>query len=508
MRKLLLILFCCISLFLNAQNFMNICGPGLSLYINRTGNFRAFRQDSAYRATGKFIIERRDTLNQQDHNDSIFISYRTIRSIMNGCYDTTNGSLLGRRVYKKGDGTFLFFNRYHDTITIKSHAGLNSSWKFCDITDSTWIEARVTDIIMDTVLGLTDPTKIITFQAKDHLGNNITHFLNQQTMKLSQHYGITKTFDFYFIPGVEITDSSVYYLAAKSHPVLGPQNLTWQDVYNFDVGDEFHMAGGYSSGGGPDWKSMEKVLGKQVFGNIDSVKYTMEYCGVTYFHQPPPNEEKVYDTIIETYNFHTMVDNGHIQDPPGFFKTQGYGNMAPCFNRFIKYPGRQTQAYYSTRYVRTSGCWSDPYRVSFSINDYSEGLGDTYIHSEDWTEDIPYIWSKSLVYYKKGSEIWGTPLEPNCNILVPVEENTNKQEMDIKVNPNPVETRAEILLCGFEQNNLHFILVNSFSQQILSGEIQSNSFILERSSLPSGLYILTVTDDKNNILGRKKIVFE
>ncbi|MGA3012829.1 MAG: hypothetical protein ABSD71_02215, partial [Bacteroidales bacterium] len=122
MRKLLLILFCFISLVQNAQNFMNICGPGLSLYINRTGNFRAFRQDSAYRATGKFIIERRDTLNQQDHNDSIFISYRTIRSIINGCYDTTNGSLLGRLVYKKGDGTFLFFNRYHDTITIKSSA--------------------------------------------------------------------------------------------------------------------------------------------------------------------------------------------------------------------------------------------------------------------------------------------------------------------------------------------------------------------------------------------------
>jgi hypothetical protein len=499
MRKLLLILFCFISLFLNAQNFMNICGPGLSLYINRTGNFRAFRQDSAYRVTGKFMIERRDTINQQDQNDSIFISYRTIRSMMNGCYDTTNGSLLGRRVYKRGDGTFWFLNRYHDTITLKALAGLNSSWKFCDITDSTWIEARVTDIIIDTVLGLTDPTKVITFQAKDHLGNNITHFLNQQTMKLSQHYGITKTFDIYFVPSVEITDSSVYYLAGKSHPVLGVQNLTWQDVYNFDVGDEFHHYTYYTGEGGPITKSMQRVISKQDFGN-DSVKYIMDNCGVTLYYNL---DERVHDTITLSYNFHTM-GNVSLQALPDAFLPGGW--RAPNYTRYSSYGRYQAQAYDTFRYGRSYSCWNDAFEPDHTISDYAEGLGETYYFWQQWY-NWPVEMTNELVYCKKGSVSYGTPLAPNCDVLLKINEQREK-EIKISVNPNPVDTRAEVILANTGQSVLYYFLTNSYSQQVLSGEVISNSFILDRRSLAAGIYILTISDKNNNLLGRKKILFE
>ncbi|MGA3012731.1 MAG: T9SS type A sorting domain-containing protein, partial [Bacteroidales bacterium] len=336
----------------------------------------------------------------------------------------------------------------------------------CDITDSTWIEARVSDIIIDTVFGLTDPTKIITFQAKDQHGNDITHFLNQQTMKLSQHYGITKTFDLYFVPSVEMNDSSVYYLAGKSHPVLGVQNLTWQAVYNYDVGDEFHHYTYYTGEGGPITKSMQRVISKQDFGN-DSVKYIMDNCGVTLYSG---------------------------------------GWRAPSYTRYSLYGRYQAQEYDTFRYGRSYSCWNDAFEPDHTISDYAAGLGETYYFWQQWY-NWPVEMTNELVYCKKGSSTYGSPLAPDCDVLLKINEQREK-EIKISVNPNPVDTRAEVILANTGQSALYYFLTNSYSKQVLSGEVISNSFILYRSNLPAGLYILTIRDKNNNLLGRKKILFE
>ena len=92
MKKFYVLLLCFLSSFLNAQNYENICTPGITFYKNISGNIMVFEQDSA---------------NLVGSNDTLFISYRTIRPFfINNCYDTTNGSILGRRIYKKQDGTF------------------------------------------------------------------------------------------------------------------------------------------------------------------------------------------------------------------------------------------------------------------------------------------------------------------------------------------------------------------------------------------------------------------
>ena len=74
MKKILLLLFCFLGSILNAQNYQNICTPGITFYKNSSGNIKAYRQDSVY---------------LPGNNDTIFISYRTIRPFfINGCYDT------------------------------------------------------------------------------------------------------------------------------------------------------------------------------------------------------------------------------------------------------------------------------------------------------------------------------------------------------------------------------------------------------------------------------------
>lgn len=489
MKKIFIILFCSSWFLLEAQNYQNICSPGITLFKNISGNIKAFRQDSA-------IL--------QGNNDTLFISYRTIRPFqINGCFDTTNGSILGRRIKKKQDGTFYFFNSYHDTLTLKTQAPINESWKFCDLPGGR-IDATVVNQLLDTVLGTPDSIKIITFQAKDLNGNNIPHFLNQKSMSLSRHYGIFATYDLYYMPDIETNDATVYYLAGKTIPVLGIQNLTCKDVYNFDVGDEFQWSGGWWNGAGPQWNTMKRVLGKEVFGDMDSVRYTIEYCKITWLPMPPPNVEYTHDTIIESYNFLTIGNNATIQNLPQTFQG-GVNTHSPEFVRNMGIPGRQTQEYTTWRYTRSGYCWENPFEPTYNIYNYSQGLGVTYTYHEEF-QNWPVIMSESMVYFMKGNEFWGTPLATNCNELLPVTESTGMLISNLKINPNPVENVAVLSYEGFSQGGLHYVLYDEFGQQIRIQNMNSNPFIFDRSGLQNGLYVISLFDDKNSILLRKKII--
>lgn len=92
--RLFLILIICGS-GLAAQNYQNICSPGVTYYKNRQGNFGAFRKDSIH---NPFV------------GDTMFISYTALRDPLNtgDCADISNGSVLGRKVFKKMMAGFTF----------------------------------------------------------------------------------------------------------------------------------------------------------------------------------------------------------------------------------------------------------------------------------------------------------------------------------------------------------------------------------------------------------------
>jgi hypothetical protein len=239
---------------------------------------------------------------------------------------------------------------------------------------------------------------------------------------------------------------------------------------------------------------------------MDSVKYTMEYCKIMWLPQPPPHVEKTFDTIIESYNFLTIGNNAIIQNLSQIFQGGGYYH-APAFERNMLLPGRQTQEYTTLKYSRNGHCWIDPFEPTYGIYDYSEGLGTTYTYFEEFY-NWPVRWSEAMVYYKKGSETWGTPLAPNCSALLPVETLANAVVPVIIINPNPVETQAEISLEGFKQSGLRYILYNGLGQRMCLQEIHSDTFIFDRFSLPGGLYVITVIDDTNSILAMKKLMLK
>jgi hypothetical protein len=482
MKRYFPVILILLSELLYGQNFQNICSPGVTFFQDRNQTLKAFRLDSVL----------------PGNNDTIFFSYHSIVDTGGVCSDTTQGSILGRKICKKNNGWFYFYNRYNDSIRINSQAALNETWRFCDLDNGSYVQAMVTGIATENFLGISEPVKRITLQAKNGQHNNIQHILNQKQIKLSQHHGLTRMFHVYFLPD----DSTEYSLAGKSHPPLGIQELDWKAIYDYQIGDAFHYAGyGQAPASSAVWAIREYVIGKTVYGNNDSVTYKIKRCEEVQ-GGPPPFSYTYNDTITENYNFNKLANDLNFYNLPEEF--DNVGNSASRYYRKTGFSNhRQTKGIALDVWSNPNppyDCWSKPYPETYSIQEYTEGLGCTYDHFE-------YSWNY-LVYYQKGSETWGTPVTTDCDITFGTQPNINPGTQRMKIFPDPATSQVEILLEGYgSQDYFHFVLYDSSGNPVREGISESMPFHLNRDELSAGLYLLILRGRDGGILEIGKLVF-
>jgi len=491
MKKIFLLFFLVPYLHLDAQDYQNICSPGITFFKGDNNYLKAFRRDSVVALGG---------------NDTLFISYRTIRYNYSDCIDTTCGSVLGREVIKTASGWFWFFNAAHDTLKINSQASLNDTWIFCNLPGHAHIEAKVTNIIVDSVPGTTDSVKVIIFQAKDSANNNIAHLLNGKFIKLSKHYGLSKMIDVVQVP----SDTNSYQLAGKSVPGIGIRNLQWQEIFNFDVGDEFHYFYGEPGFNDPDpdgyeSKVIRKILNKTWSGN-DTVTYTEEICGL-YSHDW--GSTWTYGHRTDTEIFHggyswlpnlpdEFIRIGNIADRYSFMTD-------PVSNRRIKMVNGPEAVFFDS-------CWvyNNPH---FFYNDgttyLEEGLGCTVSLTTMAVGSGLHTFGTTLVYYKKGSETWGTPLAADCSALSGTAELQDPGSAQVSILPNPADEQTLVtMMNNHPGKTVLYSLYAITGTRVAGGRIQEESFVLMRNGLPAGLYILVISDTGGNVKARTRVLFK
>jgi hypothetical protein len=162
-------------------------------------------------------------------------------------------SWMGKAMLEKSDGNNIFLNFNGDTIVINTLAGLNESWSVYHWGDTAKLDATVTEISTETVLGVSQFVKTISFQAYDSSGVEIAHPLNAVEWKLSQFEGFTQVHSLYWFPnfpdpetleayqcdywgfsGQEHFSNSLIQLTSQKPPTEG-------EMYDFEVGDEFQF---------------------------------------------------------------------------------------------------------------------------------------------------------------------------------------------------------------------------------------------------------------------------
>ncbi|NVO20527.1 MAG: hypothetical protein HXX13_12570 [Bacteroidetes bacterium] len=209
-------------------------------------------------------------------------------------------------------GNDWFYNAVNDSMRISTRALPCEFWIFGNISDTSFITATVSRIEVETVFGISDSTKIISFKAASIQNDSVFCDLGMTTLKLSKHFGLLQSIGFYeyqlSLNGYPV----ILNLAGISDPELGVRNLGSRDVYHYDPGDEFSTMHKEESFNRHYYDFMFwRILRAEWSPDIDSVTYLVDQWEHTYGNDNISGSYDHYqrDTIELVYDFNSIYIN-------------------------------------------------------------------------------------------------------------------------------------------------------------------------------------------------------
>jgi hypothetical protein len=437
--------------------------------------------------TDSFQIINGDTIIYHRFNQEFEIAYETYYDTtyqMNFtyCFSTNDTGFLSYNTILQDDGMDVYFNRFHDSIFIQTQANLNDSWIFHQDSSGHYFEATVSNIINDNFLGLTDSVKIITLQAKDSSGNLISSPHDTLDIRISKHYGLVKGFNLFRFPyGVttgeytpnDTTFKSINLIGLPQHNA-GIKNLTAADIYDYNIGDEFHWV---TSSPSRSYDIMV-INGKQFSITGDSVFYDVFLRKYAFtWTNNGSNSFFEFDTLFigDTTMIFDVSENGSIDTYPQHYDEDSVITYIQSID------GTQKVINYGDNVTWNVGCDITEFYFGGRTT-YYKGIGYTY---EYGGRNI-YGEKREFVYYNKNGNIWGTPL--NIDSLSTVSTNTiEKQNVSLKVFPNPA---TDLLNFQLEEpiNNAEIRIYSTLGQLINTQNINDTNTQFNVSEWQNGMY--------------------
>lgn len=450
--------------------------------------------------TDSFQILNNDTIIYHKFNQEFEIGYDTIYNPMFqtydiACFSTNDTGFLSYKTILQDDGTDIFFNRFHDSIFIQTQANLNDSWIFYQNSNGSYFEASVSSIVNDNFLGLTDSIKTITLQAKDSSGNNIASPYDTLNIRISKNYGLIEAFNIFRFPYGTTAGEYIWSETFKPINILGlPQynvgikNLTIRDVFDYEIGDEYHWKekSGPPQGNGQfaEVYDIITINNKSFSSNGDTVYYDIylkQYVFGRSVDFSLPDYIYSFDTLyignktiayyianskIDTYPLHYDTDSviTWIQSEDGNRKTIVYGdnptwNVGGCNITEIRFAGTAT---------------------------YHKGLGITY---EEGGVNFPSL-QRKFVYYNKNGTPWGTPLNIDSLSIVST-KSIVQNDLNLKVFPNPT---SDLLNFQFDEpiDNSEIRIYSTIGQLMETQNVINSNIQFNVSDWNEGVYFYGV----------------
>jgi len=461
------------SFAIHGQNYQTYFSDKTIAFGNQTMGLKFQRVDSVH-------------LNQQD---SVFWFFPNFDMEDHHCIQPHGPNWSGRKVIIRQNGDNVFFNRYNDSILIKTQAEPHNPWLAYDDSHSYKIFAEV--LAHDTLsfLGVTDSVKTIGFQVYDMNNESVEHVLNDRRLKISMNYGLIKTFLFRDFPGYSANSGShiEYDIKGISSPELGIQNLTWKDVFDdFHPGDERHVLHEWCYGGLEEEncgkrKSIFKYLHRVEYD--DSVKYAVERIEslITTYQGDITGYNYTHDTITSVINYQPDNNFNKLSEEPII-----QGDVISHNLQSVNHAMTKTLGLYDDLERISNDCWIEPISDVLYFNpEYMKGLGGPYYWASMWNDYT----IRQLVFYKKGDQQWGSPLSIVDETGIAVVD-----EPVISVFPNPATDHIRVkagmgLPVLFEMIDLH-------GSVILTEFIRSKKHQVDISKLKPGVYVYRIRNEE------------
>ena len=464
--SLAFLLAACIQL--PAQNYQTFYSNRTALFDVGNSNYQGMKIDSV----------------KIQGNDSVFYPLKRIGRLNWECYTPYKASWTGEQIIIS-DGWNLFINT-SDTLRIKTDAEIDDSWVAYSNHDYT-IAATVTAHKLSSFLGVEDSVKTITFQAVDRDNTPIEHLWNNKTIRISKNYGLIRGFDFtvfsesemdyYYFPGE-------YELAGLSNPVIGIQNFTWKEVWNFEPGDVIHV-----------WERNS---------------YYLWYCEenkkiITYLERNDDEDKITYKLSIRENNYLLMY--GEVSTKYSNYETTQYIYEKETFDKLpgeLIWEGEHhvvSNVLYSYNkllfkgigdlgisYSGEGSCWRIPVVDACTSSFYIKGLGGPYYECEIWGS-----YQRTLIYYKKGNTEWGTPLI--LSGINKINTQTPQVTYDKASDSFRIDFDLKTPACLFE-------LIDLKGQILIQEKIASSPHSIPAGNFQRGLYLYRLKTEEKVYSGK------
>jgi hypothetical protein len=452
-----------------------------------------------------------DSIYEDNKTNIIYIPDRNILETTNSCYTYNESSWIGREIILTNDGYNLFLNKVSDTIRIKTDAEVDEDWTAYVDQGFGRIDAKVTSHDTISLLGFVDSIKTIGFTVYDTNGNLFEHEINNMSIKLSKRHGFVKTLNFHFFPNfyserIEWGEEDMleeFDLVGLSNPNLGILNLTKHDIFDYSIGDELHIL--YDDHAyGPHCSTTRRIIQKSIYSILsrtdlsDTIIYKV-WRRSDRFTSLEYNDSSSYIYYNDTISW-VITPDSILDKKPGepVLHWGGYStNNMYDWDRLIvkRIPG------YTTRYEYNSDtCWKIStgwFGGCYYDEEYYKGLGGPYYWCMRFHNTSCGGHQKNqLVYYKKGTNVWGDPLSLALGTNI---ESANR----VEIFPNPA---SDYFVVKGHKTNEGLLLIRIFDltgKMVLSKQHGSclNECRVNIESLPAGIYII----DVNNITRTKLI---
>lgn len=488
MKKLITILLLFFTnWFCNAQNWQTIVSGKEYYFMDNIGqdyhNLYCFQADS--------IIS--NVL-----GDTTYFNYEQVRNeIYSGGFisDTT---WMGVKVMCKQGGTNYFFNKNGDTLSIHTLAKQDSSWIFFKDTSGYYFEAKVSSIHIDSS-GLTDSLKTIFITCKDSLGNLYDHEQDSIEIEISKNNGFIRLHTFLYFPNYYDPFNGFISSIPIIRDTTGITNFGVKEIFDFDIGDEFHYYAYEDPGNGwggsltiKETYDYYKVIDKRISINQDTIIYKKIKKSSTKTEYWSSGFDTTFFTILND-----TIESKIISSELRYLNTR---HMEPVFydnyNLDISaITGKNSKKYLypsfyyenNTKYIPAGIDCAGGYSPIY----YEKGIGE---FSKDYCCMTMSCYNYNyLKYYKKtNGEEWGTPIPDWRFTGVEEKDPETLDGSDIKVYPNPVNSVLFI-----EGENLDNIcLYNQLGQTIkLPILFQSeNKISYSTTILVSGIYLVSINN--------------
>jgi hypothetical protein len=416
-----------------------------------------------------------------------------------GCYTPFGASWLGAKyVVTNGNEHYFFRGKEYENqgipFVLFTDRKPGEQWTCYKETDQDSAIAQIVKIDTMSFLGVTDSVKIIEISGH-YRDESINSNINGRQIIISKNYGLVKTMNLYLFPKSEpdypLYEEFLEYDLVGSNRIVGSlQNLTWEEIYDFEVGDIIHektIRESYNIYSDMSMTRTEKSMIIEVLDKFHKEGNTWYLFERTWkeekIHSNKPNEYQTGRIKLET----TWASNPEFNALPGEalirdeFYAMNYGmSLYPFLSKTL------APDYINKYFINEAdSCWDLAiYDGCFADKIYYKGLGGPFGYCDDHLNGG--FWEHKLVYFKKGDETWGTPLEINLSI-----ETEKIPEQIFSIHPVPVKDHLYL------QNNKHLNnciveIMNLTGNLILSQDIALWETLIEMEKYPEGVYVYQI----------------